>query len=187
MLRWLSLFVFVPSLATADAIMPFDGVCPPGLESAISSASHSEVCAPSRCANDAECGRGAACRAVHECWAEGEIVGRFGQRRRGQRVVGLCGADQQCAEAGATCQTRRQCEPTAPTPAWDPAQRRWTGVSHPGPPREEPGPTVGAAAASAPAESGGCSAAHGSRGLVPMLLLLAALAWHRAPTKRARR
>lgn len=147
----LAIVLFVmPGVARADAIMPYDGACPPGLELGISG--HAEACIPRVCTSDAQCGSGAACRALHECWAEREVPHqRLAGTERRTIVVGACDAQRRCADADATCRTRRRCEPTESTPAWDPATRRWTGVSHP---------------------AGGCSVAR-SGGAAPLAFLIA--------------
>ncbi|UJR82385.1 hypothetical protein [Sandaracinus amylolyticus] len=119
-------------VAHADAIMPFDGECPPGLREGISG--HAEACIPIACSSDAECGSDAACRDVHECFAPREFTsdGRVVYETPVVRdvVVGACRADRTCAEG--ECRSRRQCEPTDDTPAWDPRMRRWTGETHRG-------------------------------------------------------
>ncbi|WP_157068925.1 MYXO-CTERM sorting domain-containing protein [Sandaracinus amylolyticus] len=117
-------------VARADAIIPFEGECPPGLRIGVSG--HAESCVPIACSSDAECGRGAACREVHECFAprrftsDGRVIYDTPVMR--EVVVGSCGGDRTCAEG--ECRTRRQCEPTDDTPAWDPRMRRWTGETH---------------------------------------------------------
>lgn len=127
LLAALALWV-VPGAARADAISPFEGECPPGLDRGI--AGHAEVCAPRACELDAQCGDGAACREIHECWAEREVSNeRVEGTHRAQIVVGACQGGR-CAEADARCHTRRQCEPTGATPAWDATGRRWTGEPH---------------------------------------------------------
>jgi MYXO-CTERM domain-containing protein len=126
-----ALFVIaVPTIANADAIVPFEGECPPGLVRGM--ADHAEGCFPRACTSDAECGAGAACREIRECWAPREHWGgrvRLEQPEMRDTMVGLCARDGTCAEG--QCRARRQCEPTAPTPAWSPEQRRWTGQPHP--------------------------------------------------------
>lgn len=116
----------ITSIARADAIMPFEGDCPPGLDRAI--ASHSEVCRPRACTSDAQCGSGAACREIAECWAPRPFSPSDGREENDEvmrdQVIGLCAAGNACAEGH--CETRRQCEPTERTDAWDPAARRWT-------------------------------------------------------------
>ncbi len=123
-----ALALLVPTAARADAILPFEGECPPGLDRGIQG--HAEGCFPRVCESDAQCGDGAACREVHECWAEREVSNeRLEGTHRAQIVVGACEGGR-CAEADATCATRRQCEPTGSTPAWDATERRWTGEAH---------------------------------------------------------
>jgi hypothetical protein len=122
--------------ARADVIVPFEGECPPGLGRGIRN--HAEVCVPNPCARDADCGEGAACRGVSHCVSERTVEPpRAGLPRESVQVVhGPCAEDGSCAEG--RCRTVMRCEPIAPTPAWDPAARRWTGVPHPAPPTPRP-------------------------------------------------
>ena len=156
------------SLARADAIMPFEGGCPPGLRIGISG--HAERCLPITCASDGECGRGAVCREVHECFAPRPYHGNgrvyIEEPELRDTVVGACAADRSCAEG--TCRTRRQCEPTGATPAWDRGTRRWTGEPH---------------------QSASCTVAHGARGSATLCVVLAmlALGWRRSRVRRVRR
>jgi MYXO-CTERM domain-containing protein len=122
--------VMAPTPALADAIAPFDGECPPGLVEGIEG--HAEACIPRSCVRDEECGGGAVCRDVPECWAPREWWGgrvRLETPEMRDTVIGACRADGTCEEG--RCVTRRQCEPSGSTPAWDPAVRRWTGQPHP--------------------------------------------------------
>jgi hypothetical protein len=122
----LALWSVTASVARADAITPFEGDCPPGLVVEISG--HAEVCAPRACSTDVQCGARAACREIGECWAPREVSPSGGQIFDDMVMrdvpIGLCGAGGSCAEG--RCATRRQCEPTIATDAWDPAARRWT-------------------------------------------------------------
>ncbi|MBX7192023.1 MAG: hypothetical protein K1X94_08195 [Sandaracinaceae bacterium] len=140
------------TLARADAIQPFDGECPPGLEETESH--HAEICQPIACTSDAQCGARAACRPIAECWAPREFSPSDGRLADDtimrDQVIGLCRADGTCAEGH--CETRRQCEPTVNTEAWDPTGRRWTGEPY----------------------RSGCSVG-GRRGAPPAALALAAL------------
>ena len=121
-----SLFL-ATSLARADAIEPFEGACPPGLR--LGESGHAEVCEAISCTSDAQCGDGAACRPVSECWAPREVSPSDGRLADDlvvrDVVIGLCAANGTCAEG--RCATRRQCEPTASTEAWDSSGHRWTG------------------------------------------------------------
>lgn len=118
------------SVVHADAINPIEGECPPGLDVAMSG--HAEVCSPRACTTDAQCGARAACREIGECWAPREVSpsdGRvFGDSVMRDVPIGLCGAGGACAEGH--CATRRQCEPTITTDAWDPVARRWTATPY---------------------------------------------------------
>lgn len=118
------------SLARADAIEPFEGECPPGLDEGISH--HAEVCSPRACSTDAQCGAHAACRAIAECWAPRETSPSDGRVADDtvlrDQVIGLCTPAGTCAEGH--CATRRQCEPTVSTEAWDPTSRSWTGMPY---------------------------------------------------------
>lgn len=119
-----------PSLALADAIAPFDGECPPGLDRG--EQGHAEACIPRACSTDADCGSGAACREIRECWAprpdwgDGRLP--VDEPTMRDMVIGLCAADGTCAEGH--CDARRQCEPTAHTDAWDAERRAWTQVPY---------------------------------------------------------
>lgn len=147
------LFCLAPALAHADAIEPFDGDCPPGLSRAIRN--HAEACVPTACAVDRDCGPGATCEAVFECWADRPFTGgRLPASPDDVRptVVGACDEGRHCAEG--SCSERRQCEPTESTPAWDRAGHRWTETPYVAPPT-------------------GCSV--GRRGGGGLLLLVAAL------------
>jgi hypothetical protein len=119
--------VLTSSVARADAIVPFEGACPPGLR--LGESGHAEVCQPMACTTDADCGERAACRPIAECWAPREVSPSDGRVANDMVmrdvVIGLCAADGTCREG--QCSTRRQCEPVASTEAWDPAGHRWTG------------------------------------------------------------
>lgn len=126
----LALVLLAPASASADAIMPFDGDCFPGSRRGISN--HAEACIPIVCESDGECGEGARCRTLCTCSAEREFRsnGRIVYPEPVRRVVeiGFCDAAGACAEG--TVGSRRQCEPTADTPAFDRAAHRWTGQTH---------------------------------------------------------
>lgn len=119
-----------PSLALADAIAPFDGECPPGLDRG--EQGHAEACIPRACTTDADCGSGAACREIRECWAPRPDYGDgrvdLPEPPIRDTVIGRCAADGSCSEGH--CDARRQCEPTAQTDAWDPQNRAWTQVPY---------------------------------------------------------
>lgn len=161
------LLSLLPCAARADAIAPYDGECPPGLVRGI--AGHAEACIPRACERDAQCSAGAACRPVDECWAEREVPrGRLAGTEMRRVVVGACDAQRRCADADATCQTRHQCEPVAPTPAWDRTRRAWTRVSHPRPRGARPAPGVI-----------GCGVSRGQGAPLAGLFVLALLALRR--------
>lgn len=122
------LLCVLPALARADAIMPFEGECPPGSGRGIRN--HAEACIPTACAGDRDCGEGASCVALFECWADRDFYDGRRPEPLGTRptVIGLCDAEHRCAEG--ECRERRQCEPTGDTPAWDRAGHRWTGETH---------------------------------------------------------
>jgi hypothetical protein len=154
-----ALLCLVPALARADAIEPFEGACPPGSGRGIRH--HAEVCVPAACAGDRDCGEGAGCVAVFECWADrpeedGRVV--LPTPRLVPTVIGVCDAERRCAEGD--CRERRQCEPTEDTPAWDRAEHRWTRRPH---------------------EGSGCSVGRGGSGLpwalAALLLALGRRAW----------
>lgn len=150
-----------PAAVRADAIMPFEGECPPGTERGIQN--HSEACIPMACEDDGDCGSGASCVTYCVCMADREFTndGRvvYAEPRIMNVQVGLCRDGRECAEGEAT--DRRQCEPDDETPAFDSAGHRWTG---------EPHPNAGCA---------GCAIPR-SRGAVPLSLLgLALLLWRR--------
>jgi hypothetical protein len=129
---FVALLCLLPALASADEIPPFEGECPPGSGRGIRD--HAEACVPSACAGDGDCGEGARCVAVFECWAERaeeEAPVVRPTPRLVPMVVGACDAERRCAEGA--CRERRQCEPSADTPAWDRAAHRWTGEPHVGP------------------------------------------------------
>jgi len=118
-----------PRLAAADAIGISTGFCPPGLDHRPQQ--HADACTPRACTSDAECGEGAACHEIAECWtqqASNSINGRvlLPEPIMVDVVLGLCRPDHSCTVG--TCSTRRQCEPTSSSAAWDPAQQRWTGT-----------------------------------------------------------
>lgn len=195
------LLILPAAVAQADAIMPFDGECPPGLRVGVRN--HSEACIPRTCVADTDCGAGASCVTLCTCRAPREF------RSRGRRLlpepvtevveVGLCDASGACDEGEVA--ERKQCEPDAATPAFDPRRHVWTGESHPtSPPAEAPGSqptTEGQAAETPPAAeepseqptgSGGCAAVGlgGERGSGAALgLLVAALVFGRR-RRRAR-
>jgi len=117
-------------VASADAIMPFDGECFPGSRRAISN--HAEACIPNECASDDDCGDDAHCETLCVCRAErtftndGRVV--YAEPRTEVVEVGLCDAQGACAEGDVA--ERRQCEPDADTPAFDRERHRWTGETH---------------------------------------------------------
>jgi hypothetical protein len=111
-------------VARADAVMPFDGPCPPGLTP---SPSHTGgVCTPRQCGPGvrAACPTGSTCRSFGECVAMRTRSWRTGTYQVEERV-GLCDAQGQCAEG--RCNRVHQCEPTAPSRAWDRAAHEWRG------------------------------------------------------------
>lgn len=114
-----------PLAARADAIMPFDGECPPGLEHAVRD--HAEVCSPAACRTSHDCPRGSSCEVLFQCWAERPVAsGRLAdaEPRKVEMPVGPCAEGHHCSEG--VCRERRQCEPTEATAAWDRRERRWT-------------------------------------------------------------
>lgn len=125
-----ALLLVLPAAARADAIMPFDGACFPGSRRGISN--HAEACIPLECQADADCGEGARCQTLCTCRAEREFrgEGRVIYPEPVTRVVeiGFCDAAGACAEGEVS--ERRQCEPTADTPAFDRGTHRWTGQPH---------------------------------------------------------
>jgi uncharacterized protein (TIGR03382 family) len=124
------LLLALPTFAHADAIMPFDGECPPGSEIGISN--HAEACIPKQCESDGDCGSGASCATLCVCRAEREFTsdGRVVYPEPVRRVVevSLCSDDGACAEGDVA--SRKQCEPDDDTPAWDRASHRWTAQPH---------------------------------------------------------
>jgi len=119
----------VAPAASADAIEPWEGGCPPGLT--LTHGDHVEECSPIPCTSDHDCGSGAACHSIAECWAQRPDYGgrvRIDPPRMVDQVIGLCAADGSCAEG--TCATRSQCEPTRDTDAWDRTARRWNQVPY---------------------------------------------------------
>src|SRR6185369_17311982 len=65
----LALFsLLAPTSARADAIAISPGFCPPGLDHGVQR--HSDACTPRPCSTDAECGAGAACHEIAECWTQ---------------------------------------------------------------------------------------------------------------------
>jgi uncharacterized protein (TIGR03382 family) len=158
----LLLVLLVPALAYADAIMPFEGECPPGSEIGVSN--HSEACIPKRCEDDGACGAGATCVTLCTCRAEREFTsdGRivYPEPVRREVEVSLCSPEGACAEG--TVSSRKQCEPEDDTPAWDRAAHRWTAQPH---------RSTGCA---------GCDASGGGAGLALAFLALVAFALRRA-------
>ncbi len=128
----LALVLLAPASASADAIMPFDGECFPGSRRGISN--HAEACIPIVCESDGDCGEGARCQTLCTCSAERQFQsdGRIVYPEPVTRVVeiGFCDAAGACAEG--TVGSRKQCEPTASTPAFDGSTHRWTGRTHEG-------------------------------------------------------
>lgn len=122
----------VTAVAAADAIMPFEGECPPGLERGIRD--HSEACIPLVCGDGRRCPMGSSCQTLCVCRAEREFTndGRvvYDEPRRMVVEVGLCDASGACDEGDVG--VRRQCEPGSATPAFDPRAHRWTGEPHTG-------------------------------------------------------
>jgi hypothetical protein len=149
------LLLVVPVLAHADAIIPFEGECPPG--SAIGISNHAEACIPKQCESDGDCGSGATCVTLCVCRAEREFTsdGRVVYPEPVRRVVeiGLCAADGTCVEGDVS--SRKQCEPEDDTPAWDRASHRWTAQPH---------------------RSTGCAGCDASGGGVGVVLALGAIA-----------
>lgn len=125
-----ALLLLAPATASADAIMRFDGECFPGSRRGIEH--HSEACIPIACQGDGECGDGARCETLCVCRAEREFRsnGRvvYPEPRRMVVEVGLCDASGACAEGDVS--SRRQCEPTEDTPAFDRRMHRWTRQPH---------------------------------------------------------
>jgi|GEM_PF-3364311 len=124
----LSLAVAITALtaqADADAIMPFDGACPPGLEHAIRN--HAEVCSPAVCRTGHDCATGSSCETLFECWAPRSVTGGRRADEEAHSVnmpIGPCAEGHHCSEG--VCRERRQCEPTEVTAAWNRSERRWT-------------------------------------------------------------
>lgn len=123
------LSVEVPSSVRADSIGISTGFCPPGLDHGVRR--HSDACTPRPCTSDAECGTGAACHEIAECWTRESTDSLDGRVLLPEPVMidvvqGLCGPDRSCVRG--LCATRRQCEPTSSSPAWDAAGQRWTGT-----------------------------------------------------------
>lgn len=121
---WLS-----TSAVRADAVAISDGFCPPGLDHGVQR--HSDACTPRACTSDAQCGEGAACHEIAECIAQESTNSIDGRVLLATPVMidvvqGLCAADHTCVQG--TCATRRQCEPTSSSAAWDPRGQRWTGT-----------------------------------------------------------
>jgi len=127
-----------PALASADVIrsQPAAQHCPPGLERSVSHRG-GEHCAPVRCSDDAACGEGARCVEVGWCRRPNPRAktGRRARQPRRAYVDGpYCDDDAGCERLdgdGWRCNRYRHCEPTAPTPAWDPEGHRWTRQPHP--------------------------------------------------------
>ena len=122
----------VASVASADAIMPYEGECPPGLEKQI--VHHSETCVPIDCGSGRSCPSGSSCETLCVCRAEQEFTsdGRVIYAEPQRRIVeiGLCDASGHCAEGDVG--ERRQCEPSGETAAFDPAGHRWTRTPYRG-------------------------------------------------------
>lgn len=144
----------LPWVASADAIRPFDGACPPGLESAIRN--HREVCVPRACMGNGDCPEGSACGSLFECWARRPAPGADVDGPTIETSVGPCDAERHCEEG--LCRERRQCEPTEPTAAWDPAARRWTETPYVAP-------------------SSTCAAGPAGEGTVAAFSVIFAVAW----------
>ncbi|HJK93380.1 MAG TPA: hypothetical protein RMH85_18115 [Polyangiaceae bacterium LLY-WYZ-15_(1-7)] len=127
----LALVLGAGSQASADAIMTFEGACPPGTEKGI--AHHAEACIPRTCTSDSDCGSGASCQELCVCRAPREFrgEGRIVYDEPVTRVVevGFCDAAGACPEGERG--TRRQCEPDEDTPAWNRAGHSWSGQPHP--------------------------------------------------------
>lgn len=143
---------FAPRAAHADAIMPFDGACPPGLERAVRD--HAEVCSPAVCRSGHDCPEGASCESLFQCWAERPVTsGRLADEAPHvvEMPIGPCAEGHHCSEG--VCRERRQCEPTESTAAWDRRERRWTREAY--------------------VASSGCSVGGRRGGLAPLALLLA--------------
>lgn len=151
----------VASVASADAIMPYEGECPPGLEKQI--VSHSEACVPIDCTSGTSCPSGSSCQTLCVCRADREFTsdGRVIYSEPQHRVVevGFCDDSGACAEGEVA--ERRECEPDGATDSFDPAEHRWTRAPYHG-------------------GCGGCASAGASggapRGLFFTLALLALLA-----------
>ncbi len=115
-----------PAIVRADAIATYRGTCPPGL--ARTFVGHgSSGCAPRACTGTAQCGEGARCNGLHECWAP-RAVSHGPDGMTEDTVIGFCARDGTCAEG--ECRVRRQCEPIAPTPSWDRASHSFTGTPY---------------------------------------------------------
>jgi len=128
LLVFLVLVALAPSTAFADAIMPFEGECPPGTRRGISG--HAESCIPIVCTSDAQCGSDAECVTLCICMAPRPDYGSGRVEVVDPPIVdteiGFCTPAGGCAEGRAD--ERRQCEPESSTPAF--ANHRWTGESH---------------------------------------------------------
>jgi len=117
-------------VASADAVMPFDGECFPGSRRGVHN--HSEACIPIACESDGDCGDDAHCETLCVCRAErtftndGRVV--FDEPRTEVVEIGLCDAQGACREGDVA--ERRQCEPDEDTPAFDRERHRWTRESH---------------------------------------------------------
>lgn len=128
----LAALLLVPASASADAIIPFEGDCPPGSDKGI--IGHAEGCIPRQCESDGDCGMGASCQRLCVCRAEREVHGNgrvfYDEPRMIEVEVGVCDGSGACAEGEAS--HRSQCEPDSETPAFDPRTHRWTGQPHEG-------------------------------------------------------
>jgi len=166
------LILLGPLPAAADALPPAPENCPPGLDGQTSH--RGPICAPIRCTSDADCGEGAACADAAFCQREREVPNpRMGGTMTRTDTGPWC-LEVGCPEVAATgdegpppweCRRWRWCEPTAPTPAWNPETHAWTGEPHVAQPAPEPEPEAEAEeeddpqpAAEPPEEdSGGCA------------------------------